>query len=98
MSYQLVLSTPAADEYEEAFQYYRAKSPHLAGRFSEDLLEVIERIERNPLHFQAEDDTCRRASLKRFPFTLFYKVFESEQIIEVVAIWHQARRPGGWKG
>jgi plasmid stabilization system protein ParE len=97
MSYLLVLSTPAADEYEEAFLYYRSKSLQLAGRFSEDLLEVIERIERSPLHFQAEGDTHRRAQLKRFPFTVFYKVFEAAQMIEVVAIWHQARRPGGWK-
>lgn len=99
MSYKLIISTPASEEYEEASQYYRTKSSELAGRFSEELLDVIERIEQNPFQFQIEDDIYRRAHLKRFPFTIFYEVHVNSErrLIEVVAIWHQSNRPDGWK-
>ena len=84
-------------EYEEVFEFYKDKSPNLGIRFSEELLDYLEKIETNPKLFQAEDSLYRRAHLQRFPYTIFYKILEEEKKVEVVAIWPQAGRQGGWK-
>lgn len=95
--FALRLSTQASEEYEEAFTYYQAQSPGLGSRFSLDLLQVLERIEQNPRQFQVESGRFRRAHLRVFPYTVFFEIIEVRAEIEVLAIWHQAARPGGWQ-
>ncbi len=97
MKYELIISTKASEEYEEIYSFYKDKSVKLGVRFSEELLEFIEKIESNPNLFQAEDSVYRRAHLKTFPYTVFYKVLDDRNLIEVVSIWPQAGRTRGWR-
>ena len=39
----------------------------------------------------------RRIPLRRFPFTLVYRHTPGTQLVEVVAIAHQSRRPDYWR-
>jgi len=43
------------------------------------------------------EDGCRRFILRRFPFSLIYKIDEIEKQIIIIAVTHHSRRPGHWQ-
>jgi len=91
----------AAQELEEAAAWYDAESPGTGDR----LLDAFE----NALSVLREDHVplvtvpgeagrlgARRLLLHRFPFDLII-VEENDELL-VIAVAHQARRPGYWMG
>jgi len=50
---------------------------------------------RAPMRHAAAEHGTRRILLEHFPFTLYYRV--REDVITIVAVAHQKRRPGYWQ-
>jgi len=59
--------TAASDWYEE-------RAPGLSARFRAALDLTVQRIAGNPLQFQLEIHDVRRAFMRRFPYTLLFRV------------------------
>ena len=85
----------AADDAESAHRWYRDRSPSASIAFLAELDRVLARILENPEGVAAaEGRGTRRVRFRRFPFTDVYRVVDD--IIQVVAVAHAARRPGYW--
>ena len=96
MSLPVVLREVARTEYDEAFDYYDAKTSDLGVDFARRVQEVFDRIGSTPeLHAVGFADV-RKAQVLRFPYRVYYR---AEAVrVEVIAIVHNARDPAIWKG
>lgn len=80
----------------EASQFYEAESAELGFEFLDDVQRVIDSLREHPKLGQTVGRGLRWALLRRFPFSLIYSE-EADEIL-VVAVAHQRRRPGYWRG
>ena len=88
---------PAArEDLNKAAAFYEASVPGLGDAFLDDVERAIEEIRENPRIGASIGLAFRRAILRRFPFTIVYD--ERNDEIVIVAIAHDRRRPGYWRG
>jgi plasmid stabilization system protein ParE len=86
---------PAAlRETEDAQRWYEERSLLAASAFVYELSIAVQRIREAPSRYPAAPAGTRRILLDRFPFTIYYRV--RGDILSVVAVAHQKRRPGYW--
>jgi len=88
---------PAAlDEAEEARDWYMARSPLAAHGFVAALDDAVEAVVATPDRWPLGRHGCREYVFQnRYPFILVYRVGPP---VIVVAVAHQRRRPGFWRG
>ena len=86
----------AREELNEAAAFYEASVPGLGEAFLEDVERAIETVRDSPGIGAHVGRRFRKAILPRFPFTIVYAQRDEE--IVIVAIAHQRRRPGYWRG
>ncbi len=88
---------PAARvELLEARLWYDERSPMSAIAFVQEVDGAVSRIAETPMRFPLAEHGARRVVLSKFPYSVFYRVGTKE--IVVVAVAHQKRRPGYWRG
>ncbi len=85
----------AEEEIRSALQYCETKRPGLGREFRTELEATIERIQRRPQSFPADEFDARECALQRFPYTVYY--VELEDRIWIAAVAHQHRLPGYWE-
>jgi plasmid stabilization system protein ParE len=85
----------ASAEYEEALDWYFARSEASASKFASELAQAIGMIAEAPQRWPAGPYGTRRFLLHRFPFAVVYR--ELPTAIQVLAVAHGHRRPGYWK-
>ena len=85
----------AADEAEAAERWYRERNEIAAGRFQRELNRAIERISERPEAGSPYLSGTRRVLLRRFPFSVVYRV--RAENIQIVAVAQARRRPGYWR-
>jgi plasmid stabilization system protein ParE len=83
-------------ELEDARQFYRAESPDLGNRFLDEFESVMERLGRFPESSPRLSRRLRVARLSVFRFNVIYQI--KPDVILVVAVGHQSRKPGYWRG
>ncbi|MBI3694311.1 MAG: type II toxin-antitoxin system RelE/ParE family toxin [Acidobacteria bacterium] len=86
----------ATAEAQAARRWYAERSQTAADAFMEELDHAIARIEDFPEGWSPHIGGTRRYILRRFPFSIVYRLRGAET--EVVAVAHHGRRPGYWKG
>jgi len=86
----------AREELNEAAAFYDARVPGLGEAFLDDVERAIETIQENHRIGAAVGRRFRRALIGRFPFSIIY--VERDGVIVIVAIAHQRKRPGYWRG
>jgi len=83
----------AADDYEEA-------GPGLGGEFRQEVRSIVALIERHhrigPSVNMDTKTALREFLLDRFPYRLIYSIDAND--IVIVALAHQHRRSGYWRG
>jgi plasmid stabilization system protein ParE len=85
----------ALGEAEAAARWYAERSPTAALAFSEELDAAESAIARLPDAWPPHEAGTRRYLLRRFPFSVVYRV-EAKRIV-IVAVAHARRRPGYWR-
>jgi toxin ParE1/3/4 len=95
----VVVEEGAELEFEEAAERYEATDPAMAARFVENVLMVIDSVQRSPREWPLALTVPDRYGVRRrlvpdFPYSVVYK--ELEDVVWVVAIPHGKRRPGYW--
>ena len=86
----------AREELNEAAAFYEASVSGLGQAFLDDVQRAIEMVRVNPRIGVAVGRGFRKTIFRRFPFNLIYAERDGE--IVIVAISHQRRRPGHWRG
>jgi len=89
----IVLSEQAQEELADAVEYYNAQKENLGYEFKILVDESINLIERSPLLYPVIDDEIRRKVLSRFSYSIFFFIDEIENIILIISITHQHRKP-----
>ncbi|MEM9461186.1 MAG: type II toxin-antitoxin system RelE/ParE family toxin [Myxococcota bacterium] len=87
----------AADELEEAHGWYTARNPAAADGFADEIVHALAVIEDSPARWAVEGHGARRFPLRRFPFKLVYRWRPDEDVVELIAVAHDKRRPGYWQ-
>ena len=85
----------ALEEAEEAARWYAERSAMAAVGFAEELDAAITHIERTPTTWSTHEHKTRRFLLRRFPYSVVYRV-EATRVV-IVAVAHAHRRPGYWR-
>lgn len=85
----------AEKEFREAARFYENEAPGVGIEFVVELHKVVAAILDNPLAAQAVRKSIRKKVLPRFPFNVLYSV--ENEIIVIVAVAHQKRRPTYWR-
>ncbi|MBY0495717.1 MAG: type II toxin-antitoxin system RelE/ParE family toxin [Cyanobacteria bacterium] len=85
----------ALQEAERAAHWYAERSATAAAAFSEEMDAAESAIARLPEAWPRYEHRTRRYLLRRFPFSVVYRVEEPRVLI--VAVAHARRRPGYWK-
>jgi len=86
---------PAAErDLDDAVEFYEAESAELAAAFFAEVEANVDSLCERPLLGSPSVAGTRRKLLQRFPYTLIYRVAESE--IQIFAVAHHKRRPGYW--
>jgi plasmid stabilization system protein ParE len=93
---QLSFNRLAEHELAEAAEYYERESPGLGERFLEEVRSSSHLLQRYPYAAPKVSGSTRRLVLPRFPYCLFYRVFEDR--IRILAVAHQKRHPRYWVG
>lgn len=91
-----VVFAPAAEtDYEEALAWYAGRSLQAAIGFETAIEVALRTIGDAPERWSLWDDRHRFYVLRRYPFSLIYRV-EAEEV-QVVAVAHSRRSPTYWQ-
>lgn len=82
-------------EFIEARDWYGRRSPRAAEDFIAEIDRQVKRIAENPDGFQLIADDVRRVRLRRFPYSLFFRVVDDACF--VIACFHASRDPRVWQ-
>ena len=86
---------PAAwREVEDAQAWYEQRSILAASAFLREFSSAVQRIREAPSRYAVAETGTRRILLDRVPFSIHYRI--DSDIVTVVAVAHQKRRPGYW--
>jgi len=96
MSYRVELSDLAVEQAFEIESYYDAQMPGLGGEFLDYLFACYLGLESNPSRWQILHQDIRRALVDRFPYSVFYRIKETDQKVEVLTVLHQSSNPNQW--
>jgi plasmid stabilization system protein ParE len=85
----------ASEEIEETAAWYGQRSAVARVEFLQEIGRAADAIVEAPSRWPANADGTRRYVCRTFPYTLVY--FIEEDIVFVVAVAHQKRRPRYWR-
>ncbi len=86
---QLIVRPEAEQDLAEASDWYGERERGLRIKFVAKVEALLERIQEHPARFPHAGKFMRRASVRGFPYTVFYRI-EARKII-IVAVFHHRR-------
>jgi plasmid stabilization system protein ParE len=88
---------PAADaDYQAALTWYRARNTQAAAKFEAAVADGVQRIVDRPELYSFVDNRHRQCLLRRYPYSLIYRV--QPMGVLVVAVAHSRRSASYWRG
>ncbi len=85
----------AADEFNEAIEWYELQSKGLGKRFKKSVTNQLGKIKKNPDWFLIEAENIYKTYIPKFPYKVLYTI-EKERIV-IWAIAHMHRKPWYWQ-
>ena len=95
MTLPVRLTSAAVQDLALAERWYLDEAPHVLASFEEEIDSTFGLISDRPELYQTVESTVRRAPVRKFPFSVFYRILP--EWIEVVAVMHQSRDPRTWQ-
>ena len=86
----------AQSELNEAAAYYARVRPGLGDAFLAEVEGAVDALVASPLAGTAVENDVRWWLVRRFPYSVLYRVRDDH--IRILAIAHQKRRPFYWRG
>jgi toxin ParE1/3/4 len=84
---QAIFHPAARRELEEAIDHYAAERPGLGREFREEVQGVLALLTRFPRLGQPVRGSVRRMMLSRFPYRLYYRLLDSDNL-RILAVAH----------
>lgn len=91
MKYSIRLLPEVFQDINEAKDWYESQQTGLGSQFIESFYAAIEVLPSAPFLYQIQFDNVRQVSVKRFAYTVYYRVEQNNVLI--VATFHQAKDP-----
>ena len=91
MTLRLVIRPAAEADIADAHRWYEAQQVGLGAQFLDEVALVLGRVVERPLLFPVAHSQSRRALMRRFPFSIYYRVIGVEA--RILAILRQSRDP-----
>ena len=85
----------AVEDIQEARDWYHAQDETAARAFFSEIEGALDRIIERPEAWPPFVHGTRRFLLRRYPFSVVYRLTPSA--IQIVAVAHSKRRPGFWR-
>ena len=85
----------ANNEFKESVKWHNRNRSESGEEFAVSVFDKLEQITENPESHSADSDGVRWASVAKFPYHIYYLL--RAPIIWILAIWHNSRKPEGWK-
>jgi plasmid stabilization system protein ParE len=95
----LLVQAAARRDFRDATAWYRERNPEVADRFVLEVERTFELVERFPAtgaRIPLVPGKARRLPVAGFPYHVVFE--ELIDRVEVLAIAHDRRRPGYWRG
>lgn len=87
---------PAAEaDIDEACAWYAERNSSLGDAFMQCLDEAFSQLRRNPHAWQVVYKDARRALVKKFPYSIIFRI-RGERVM-VLAVAHASRDPKRWQ-
>jgi len=95
MSLRIEFRAEARAEFDEACDWYERQRKGLGADFTACVQETLDQISVSPEAHSPVFKDIRRAIVRRFPYSVFYRP-EPERIV-VLGVFHAKRDPKLWK-
>ena len=96
MSWTIDFHPEARVEILEAYDWYAEQNRAAGDAFFVEVDRVIDSIAEAPQMWPRHIGGTHRCLLRRFPYAVIYRALP--ECVEIVAVAHQKRRPGYWRG
>ena len=87
MSLPVTTRPAAAAEIERAYRWYEKERAGLGSEFLEAVEKMVKVIAANPERFTAIRRDIRRAVLRRFPYSIFYRIISGQIVVDCLFPW-----------
>jgi plasmid stabilization system protein ParE len=88
------LLPPAEQEMFDAARYYELQAPGLGQDFLDKVELALQDLVNSSERWPIVQDDIRRRLIRRFPYSLLYRIDPDEVVI--LAVMHQRRHPSYW--
>jgi plasmid stabilization system protein ParE len=95
VSLLVILDPEAQAEFDEGYDFYEGRRSGLGERFADAVQVTLERIAELPQLHSVMFGNVRKAVLKGFPYSVYYRVETSQ--VRVLAVFHTSRDPNIWQ-
>lgn len=85
----------ARDEFAATVDFYEGAVPGLGRRFRDAVAATMARLDAFPASGTLTTAGFRRAMVSGFPYDIIYSA--GPDVIQVLALAHQRRKPGYWR-
>jgi toxin ParE1/3/4 len=92
---RLTYHPEAEAELIEAAEFYEWRSAKLGEHFLREFDAAIAEVQTHPLLWAAVEGDLRCYTIRRFPFSPYYRVLEDE--LRVLVVMHHSRHPDYWR-
>ena len=90
---KVLLSLQAQQELDDAISYYDLQQENLGNEFKTLIDNTIRNIQASPLLYPVIKKPVHRVVTRRFPYSIFYMIDNIDDIIVILSIAHQHRKP-----
>ncbi|MFI5139463.1 MAG: type II toxin-antitoxin system RelE/ParE family toxin [Sphingobacteriales bacterium] len=77
----------------EAKSWYKNQKAGLEKDFAREVKACLQRLQKNPLHYEIKYRHVRTAFTAIFPYAIHFYIDDTKQQIVIIAIIHQSRNP-----
>jgi plasmid stabilization system protein ParE len=92
MAYKLIVSPRAQKEIESAIDYYALYSTQAPHDFVFNLKHTYDTLKIFPF-FRIRYRNIRALKIKKFPYSLYYIVDESQKTVKILSCFHNRQNP-----
>ena len=92
-NYKISISEEAIEDLNDVLFWYELHSKQLSKEFYKNLRYGFKKILSNPQSYQKVYNNVRRCLMKKFPFSIIYRLDEVNMEIVIISIFHNSRNP-----
>jgi plasmid stabilization system protein ParE len=96
LDFQVRITEPALADLEEILEYSVANHPESSPHFLASLLRHVEILHQFPYVGKLVSQRAQVRQLIHTPFLIYYAVYPSQRLVEVLHFWHASRMPPGF--